>query len=68
MWPHCASFLVSCLVGLLAATSFAQQVDVVGGIAAENANLSAQLSADATASIMLEVEAAQGKTRSRRAR
>ena len=44
-----ASVLVSCLLALLAATSFAQQVDVVGSIAAENANLSAQLSADATA-------------------
>ena len=49
MWPHYASVLVCCLVAGLAATSFAQQVDVVGGIAAENANLSAQLSADATA-------------------
>ena len=49
MWPHCESFLLSCLVGMLTATCFAQQVDVVGGIAAENADFSAQLSADAKA-------------------
>ena len=35
--------VASCLGGLLTATSFAQQVDVAGGIAAENARLAAQL-------------------------
>ncbi len=49
MRPRCARALVSCLLGVLAAASSAQQVDVVSGIAAENANLSAQLRADATA-------------------
>ena len=35
--------LASCLGGLLTATGFAQQVDIAGSIAAENARLAAQL-------------------------
>ena len=46
---HYASVLVGCVVGALAATSLAQQADVLSAIAAENANISAQLTADSKA-------------------
>ena len=49
-WPRVASLLGSCFLGLLTATSFAQQVDVAGSIAAENASLAAQLRTDASGS------------------
>ena len=49
MRQRCTRALVICLLGVLAAPSFAQQVDVVGGIAAENANFTAQLREDETA-------------------
>ena len=48
-WPRVASLLGSCFLGLLTATSFGQQVDVAGSIAAENASLAAQLRADQAA-------------------
>ncbi len=48
-WTRVASVLGSCFLGLLTATSFGQQVDVVRSIAAENASLAAQLRADEAA-------------------
>ena len=42
-------FALACVVAMLAAASFAQQPDVVGGIAAENANLSTQRADDTAA-------------------
>ena len=48
-WRRIASVLGSCFLGLLTATSFGQQVDVVRSIAAENARLAAQLRAEEAA-------------------
>ena len=48
-WPRIACLLASCLVGLVTATTFAQQVDIAGSIAAENARFAAQLRTEQSA-------------------